>query len=92
MPKGLKVRKHVTSRIVTKEDVENVLYAIKKSFENGESTRIMTSTIDLLCCLRLLADNARKQRLLASPSDNSGQPLATRNRLLTFCRNRTKSA
>jgi len=36
MPKGLKVRKHVTSRIVTKEDVENVLYAIKKSFENGE--------------------------------------------------------
>jgi hypothetical protein len=36
MPKGLKVRKHVTSRIVTQEDVENVLYAIKLSFENGE--------------------------------------------------------
>jgi hypothetical protein len=35
MPKGLKVRKHVTSRIVTQEDVENVLYAIKLSFENG---------------------------------------------------------
>jgi hypothetical protein len=36
MPKGLKVRKHVTGRIVTKEDVENVLYTIQKSFENGE--------------------------------------------------------
>jgi hypothetical protein len=36
MPKGLKVRKHVTNRIVTKEDVENVLCAIKTAFENGE--------------------------------------------------------
>jgi len=39
MPKGLKVRKHVTSRIVTQADVENVLYAVKKSFENGEIDR-----------------------------------------------------
>ncbi|MGA2885220.1 MAG: hypothetical protein ABSE80_08715 [Halobacteriota archaeon] len=36
MPKGLKARKHVTSRIVTKEDVENLLYALKRAFENGE--------------------------------------------------------
>jgi len=36
MPKGLKARKHVTSRIVTKEDVENVLYAIRNAFENAE--------------------------------------------------------
>ncbi len=36
MPKGLKARKHVTSRIVTKEDVGNVLFAIKTAFENDE--------------------------------------------------------
>lgn len=36
MPKGLKVRKHVTSRIVTKEDVENVLCRIKTAFAKGE--------------------------------------------------------
>jgi hypothetical protein len=36
MPRGLKVRKHVTSRIVTKEDVENLLHSIKASFDNGE--------------------------------------------------------
>ncbi len=36
MPKGLKARKHVTSRIVTKEDVENLLDAIKTAFEKGE--------------------------------------------------------
>lgn len=36
MPKGLKARKHVTSRIVTKEDIENVLCTIKIAFENGE--------------------------------------------------------
>jgi hypothetical protein len=39
MPKGLKARKHVTSRIVTQVDVENVLYAIKTDFENGEIDR-----------------------------------------------------
>ncbi|MGZ5563407.1 MAG: hypothetical protein ACXW1R_05715 [Halobacteriota archaeon] len=32
MPKVLKTRKHVTSRIVTKEDVENVLKAIERAF------------------------------------------------------------
>ncbi len=31
MPKVLKTRKHVTSRIVTKEDVENVLHAIEQA-------------------------------------------------------------
>jgi len=36
MPKGSKVREHVTSRIVTTADVENVLHSIKISFENGE--------------------------------------------------------
>ena len=39
MPKGLKVRKHVTSRIVTQADVENVLRAIKTAFEDGEIGR-----------------------------------------------------
>lgn len=39
MPKGLKARKHVTSRIVTKADVESILYAIKIAFENGEIDR-----------------------------------------------------
>jgi len=36
MPKGLKARKHVTSRIVTKEDVENVLLAIRQAYEKEE--------------------------------------------------------
>ena len=36
MPKGLNARKYVTSRIVTREDVENLLHAIKTAFENGE--------------------------------------------------------
>ena len=36
MPKGLKARKHVTSRIVTKEDVENVLLAIRQTYEEEE--------------------------------------------------------
>ena len=36
MPKGVKAQKHITSRIVTKEDVENLLRAIKTAFENGE--------------------------------------------------------
>jgi hypothetical protein len=36
MPRSLKIRKHVTNRIVTKADVENVLYAIKTAFENEE--------------------------------------------------------
>ena len=35
MPKVLKIRKHVTSRIVTKEDIENVLKAIEKAFSIG---------------------------------------------------------
>jgi hypothetical protein len=36
MPKGLKARKHVTSRIITKEDVENVLSAIQTAYQNNE--------------------------------------------------------
>jgi integrase len=36
MPKGLKARKHVTSRIVTKKDVENVLLAIRQTYEEEE--------------------------------------------------------
>ena len=39
MPKGLKARKHVTSRIVTKEDVENVLRALNRAFANGDIDR-----------------------------------------------------
>jgi hypothetical protein len=35
MPKVLKTRKHVTSRIVTKEDIENVLKAIEKAYSIG---------------------------------------------------------
>ncbi len=35
MPKVLKTRKHVTYRIVTKEDVENVLKAIEQAFSVG---------------------------------------------------------
>jgi integrase len=35
MPKALKTRKHVTSRIVTKEDVENVLGAIEQANDGG---------------------------------------------------------
>jgi len=34
--KGLNARKHVTSRIVTKEDVENVLLAIRQTYEEEE--------------------------------------------------------
>jgi hypothetical protein len=41
MPKGLKARKHVTSRIVTKEDVENVLHAIKTALENEEINQVI---------------------------------------------------
>jgi hypothetical protein len=36
MPKGLKTRKHVTNRIVTEQDVENVLSAIERTYQNGE--------------------------------------------------------
>jgi len=36
LPKTLKERKHVTSRIVTKEDIENVLAAIERTFGKGE--------------------------------------------------------
>jgi len=36
MPKGLKARKHVTSRIVTQEDVENLLLAAKRAYEKGD--------------------------------------------------------
>jgi len=35
MPKGLKSRKHVTSRIVTKGDIEHLLAAIEHSYLNG---------------------------------------------------------
>jgi len=35
LPKALKERKHVTSRIVTKEDVENVLKAIEQANDYG---------------------------------------------------------
>lgn len=35
MPKIVKTRKHVTSRIVTKEDVENVLKAIEQAHNTG---------------------------------------------------------
>jgi len=35
-PKCLKTQKHVTDRIVTKTDVENLLDAIKTAFEGGE--------------------------------------------------------
>ena len=36
LPKALKERKHVTSRVVTKEDIENVLTAIEHAYKNGE--------------------------------------------------------
>jgi integrase len=36
LPKALKDRKHVTSRIVTKEDIENVLTEIERAFKDGE--------------------------------------------------------
>jgi hypothetical protein len=36
MPKGLKARKHVTDRIVTQEDIENLLYAIERDYSKGE--------------------------------------------------------
>jgi len=36
MPKAVKTRKHVTSRIVTKEDVENVLKAIEQAHRCGK--------------------------------------------------------
>jgi len=36
MPKGLKVRKHVNGRVVTKADVENVLCSIKTAYTKGE--------------------------------------------------------
>jgi hypothetical protein len=36
LPKAIKERKHVTSRIVTKEDIENVLTAIERAYRNGE--------------------------------------------------------
>jgi len=36
MPKGLKARKHVTSRIITKKDVESVLLAIRRGYEEEE--------------------------------------------------------
>jgi hypothetical protein len=35
MPNVLKTRKHVTNRIMTKEDVENVLVAIERAHESG---------------------------------------------------------
>jgi hypothetical protein len=35
MPKVLKTRKHVTNRIVTKEDVENTLKEIEKALSGG---------------------------------------------------------
>jgi hypothetical protein len=36
LPKAVKERKHVTSRIVTKEDIQNVLTAIERAFSSGE--------------------------------------------------------
>jgi len=36
MPKGLKARKHVTSRIVTKADVENILAGIETAYQKNE--------------------------------------------------------
>jgi len=36
VPKGLKARKRVTSRIVIKQDVENVLSAIETAFQNND--------------------------------------------------------
>ncbi len=36
MPKVLKMRKHVTSRIVTKQDVENLLLAIEHAHSSGQ--------------------------------------------------------
>jgi integrase len=35
LPRSVKERKHVTSRIVTKEDVENILAAIKQAYDKG---------------------------------------------------------
>ena len=39
LPKGLKVRKHVTSRIVTEEDVRNVLSAFERAYQRDEIDR-----------------------------------------------------
>ena len=36
MPKALKERKHVTARIVTKQDIENLLTAIEQAHKKGE--------------------------------------------------------
>ena len=63
MPKGLKTRKHVTSRIVTKEDVENVLRAIKASLANGEINREHYLNFRAIVLFSAFTDNAHKQRL-----------------------------
>jgi hypothetical protein len=39
LPKSPKTRKRVTSRIVTKPDVENVLWAVEQDYETGEIDR-----------------------------------------------------
>jgi hypothetical protein len=61
MPKGLKARKHVTSRIVTKEDVKNVLLAIRRAYEEEEIDTYHYLTIGLSCCSARSLDRGRKQ-------------------------------
>ncbi len=61
LPKGLKARKHVTRRIVTKEDVENILLAIGQSYKMRRLMIITTLIIGLWYCLVRLLGSGPKQ-------------------------------
>jgi integrase len=40
LPKALKERKHVTSRVVCKQDIEHVLTAIERAYKDGELDQV----------------------------------------------------
>jgi hypothetical protein len=67
MPKVLKTRKHVTNRIVTKEDVENVLKVIEQAFSIGRVDlyyylNYKPSCSSVLCRTATFSDNSKINR------------------------------
>ena len=92
MPKGLKARKHVTSRIVTKEDVENVLLAIRQTYEEEEIDHhhyLSYRAIVLLGAFTGQRPQATIARLLVGQFRNA---IGLENRCSIFCQSKTRYA
>ena len=92
MPKGLKTRKHVTSRIITKEDVKNVLVAIQTAYENNEIEQHHYLHYKAIVLFSAFTGQRQEATVARLTIGQFRMQSTNENLYLTFCRHKTKFA